>query len=65
MLSLIHFTLSDTKGRLATHPPFPASNSGSRLPIFNSVCGLVPGQIDSPYLIINVMNNNTVPTILG
>ena len=38
---------------LATHPPSPASKSGSRLPsIFNSVClGLVPGQIDSPYLI--------------
>ena len=40
------------KGRLATHPPSLASKSGSRLPIFNSVClGLVPGQIDSPYLI--------------
>ena len=38
-----------------THPPSPASKSGSRLPIhvFNSVClGLVPGQMDSPYLII-------------
>ena len=39
---------------LATHPPSPTSKSGSRLPsIFNSVClGLVPDQIDSPYLII-------------
>ena len=46
----IHFTLSDTK--VATHPPSPASKSGSRSPIFNSVClGLVQGQIDSPYLI--------------
>ena len=38
-----------------THPPSPASKWGSRLPIhvFNSVClGLVPGQMDSPYLII-------------
>ena len=38
-----------------THPPFSASKWGSRLPIhvFNSVClGLVPGQMDSPYLII-------------
>ena len=37
-----------------THPPSPASQSGSRLPsIFNSVChGLVPGEIDSQYLII-------------
>ena len=37
------------------HPLSPASKSGFRLPIhvFNSVClGLVPGQIDSPYLII-------------
>ena len=38
-----------------TRPPQRVSRSGSRLPIhvFNSVClGLVPGQIDSPYLII-------------
>ena len=43
------------EGRLAaTHPPSLARKSGSRLPIhvFHSVClGLVPGQIDSPYLI--------------
>ena len=41
------------EGRLPTHPRSRASNSGSTLPTFNSVClGLVPGQIDSPYLII-------------
>ena len=52
MLCPIHFTLSDTKVK-ATHPPSLMSKSGSRLPIFNLVClGLVPGQIDSPYLII-------------
>ena len=48
------------EGRLATHPPFRASKSGSRLPTFNLVClGLVPGQIDSPYLII--MSWITIP----
>ena len=37
-----------------------ASKSGSRLRIFNSVClELVPGQIDSPYLII--MSLITIP----
>ena len=42
------------------HPRSPASMLGSRLPIFNSVClGLVPGQIDSPYLII--MSWITIP----
>ena len=44
------------------HPPSPVSKSGSRLPIhvFNSVClGLVPGQIDSPCLII--MSWITIP----
>ena len=42
------------------HPRSPASKLGSRLPIFNSVClGLVPGQIDSPYLII--MSWITIP----
>ena len=51
----IHFTLSNTKddGR-PKHPRQPWSKSGSGLSIhvFNSVClGLVPGQIDSPYLI--------------
>ena len=41
------------EGRLTTHPPSRASKSGSSLPTFNSVClGLVPGQIDFPYLII-------------
>ena len=41
-------------------PSFPASKSGARLPIFNSVClGLVPGQIDFPYLII--MSSITIP----
>ena len=48
------------EGRLATHPPFPASKSGSRLPVFDSVClGLVPGQIDSQYLI--TMSRITIP----
>ena len=47
----LHFVRHE--GLLATHSPSPASKSGSRLPIFNSVClGLVPVQIDSPYLII-------------
>ena len=49
----LHFVRQE--GRLTTHPPSPASKSGSRLPIyvFKSVClGLVPGHIDSPYLII-------------
>ena len=56
----LHFVRHE--GRLATHPPSPASKSGSRLPIrvFNSVClGPVPGEIDSPYLII--MSWITIP----
>ena len=54
----LHFVRHE--GRLATHPPSPASKSGSRLPIFNSVClGLVPVQIDSPYLVI--MSLITIP----
>ena len=52
----LHFVRQE--GRLAaTHLPSPARKSGSRLPIhvFNSVClGLVPGQIDSPYLNIQI-----------
>ena len=56
----IHFTFVRQEGRLATHPTSPASKSGSRLPIFNSVClGLAPGQIDSPYLFI--MSWITIP----
>ena len=50
----LHFVQQEVHWRVATHPPSPASKSGSRLPIhvFNSVClGLVPGQFDSPYLI--------------
>ena len=54
----LHFVRHE--GRLATHPPSQASKSGSRLPIFNSVClGLVAGQIDFPYLI--VMSRITIP----
>ena len=54
----LHFVRHE--GRLATHPTSTASKSGSRLPIFNSVClGLAPGQIDSPYLFI--MSWITIP----
>ena len=53
-----HFVRQE--GRLATHPPFPASKSGSRLPIFESVyLGLFPVQIDAPYLFI--MASITIP----
>ena len=46
----LHFVQHEE--RLSAHPPSPASKSGSRLPIFNSVClGLVPGQNDFSYLI--------------
>ena len=49
----LHFVRHE--GDLATHPPSPASKSGSRLPIhvINSAClGLAPVQFDSSYLLI-------------
>ena len=56
----LHFVRHE--GDLATHPPSPASKSGSRLPIhvINSAClGLAPVEIDSSYLLI--MSWITIP----
>ena len=59
----LHFVRHE--GRLATHPPSPASKSGSRLPIFNSVClGLVSSSDWFPISCYNVINNNTQEWLL-